>query len=150
MNLGISKKPLAIGCHCPCSQNFVKIGCLISVLWSKFPPPPSNPFFFFFILTVLHLICKHYPRLLQWLFCFMHSIIIDWEVFFILIFFRIFFLSLFSLSKWIIPSYETPSPILFLRVITVYPLNEIIKQKPIPLSWIKQYSWLIFHSYFPL
>lgn len=125
MNLGISKKPLAIGYRCPCSQNFVEIGCLISVLWSKFPP--SNPFFFHSHCPAPNLQALSPVTSMAILFYAFYYYRLG-SFFLFLFFFCIFFLSLFSLSKWIIPSYETPSPILFLRVITVYPLNEIIKQ----------------------
>lgn len=125
MNLGISKKPLAIGYRCPCSQNFVEIGCLISVLWSKFPP--SNPFFFHSHCPAPNLQALSPVTSMGILFYAFYYYRLG-SFFLFLFFFCIFFLSLFSLSKWIIPSFETPSPILFLRVITVYPLNEIIKQ----------------------
>lgn len=121
-----------------------------SAAWFLFSGQNFPPLtLFFFILTVLHLICKHYPRLLQWVFCFMHSIIIDWEVFFYSYFFFVFSFSFFSFQMNN-PEFWNPQSHSFFTCDYCLPVEWNNKAKPIPLSWIKRYSWLIFHSYFPL
>lgn len=147
MNLWISKKPLAIGYRCPCSQNFVEIGCLISVLWSKFPP--SNPFFFHSHCPAPNLQALSPVTSMGILFYAFYYYRLG-SFFLFLFFFCIFFLPLFFSFQMNNPEFWNPQSHSFLTCDCCLPVEWNNKAKPIPLSWIKRYSWLIFHSYFPL